>query len=169
MKTEVHELRGIKDLFKNSKLLIALLLIGVLLLLLPLGRGADGGKNAEPAPQFDLSDEEKRIEDALRRVEGVGEVRVLLTLESTIEREYARDTEENSSLTQGGDVRGDVSSRVTNLSGQALNVRSIYPHYRGALVVITGSGAALKLEVTNAVAALTGLSTDKISVVKGNK
>ncbi|MCR4771821.1 MAG: stage III sporulation protein AG [Oscillospiraceae bacterium] len=171
MKTEIHELRGLKELLKNSKLLAAILAGAVLLLVLPRGKsaGAERKDETDTLPQFSLSEEEKRIEDALERMEGVGEVKVLLTLESTAEREYARDVDENSTVSGSGDNRTDRTSKVTNLSGRALNVRSSYPRYRGALVVVSGGGAALRLELTNAVSALTGLSTDKISVVKGNK
>ena len=41
------------------------------------------------------------------------------------------------------------------------------PETGGALIVTEGSGSALKLAVTQAVAALTGLSTDRITVVTG--
>ena len=150
-------------------LLAAILVCTMLLLILPRGRSvsADGKDESDTLPQFSLSDEEKRIEEALKRMEGVEEVKVLLTLESTAEREYARDVDENSSVSGSGESRSDRASKVTNLSGRALNVRSSYPRYRGALVVASGGGASLRLEITNAVAALTGLGTDKISVVKG--
>ena len=44
-----------------------------------------------------------------------------------------------------------------------------YPVYQGAVVVCQGADrASVRLAVTEAVAALTGLSSDKISVVKWN-
>ena len=45
--------------------------------------------------------------------------------------------------------------------------RNICPTYRGALVVCQGGGSAeVRLAVTQAVSALTGLSSDRITVVK---
>ena len=45
--------------------------------------------------------------------------------------------------------------------------RQVYPTYRGALVVCQGGDqAAVKLAVTEAVAALTGLTADCITVAK---
>ena len=42
-----------------------------------------------------------------------------------------------------------------------------YPLYQGAVVVCQGAGkASVRLAVTEAIAALTGLTSDKISVVK---
>ena len=45
--------------------------------------------------------------------------------------------------------------------------RTVYPTYRGALVVCQGGDRAdVKLAVTEAVAALTGLPADRITVVQ---
>ena len=42
-----------------------------------------------------------------------------------------------------------------------------YPQYRGALVVCDGGGSdSVRLQIINAVSALTGLGTDRIAVVK---
>ena len=49
----------------------------------------------------------------------------------------------------------------------AVVTRTVYPTYRGALVVCQGGDRAdVKLAVTEAVAALTGLSADRITVAK---
>ena len=45
--------------------------------------------------------------------------------------------------------------------------RTAYPTYRGALVVCQGGDRAdVKLAVTEAVSALTGLSSDRVTVAK---
>ena len=45
--------------------------------------------------------------------------------------------------------------------------QQLYPVYQGALVVCQGADqAAVRLAVTEAVSALTGLSSDRITVVK---
>ena len=50
---------------------------------------------------------------------------------------------------------------------EALVTRQDYPVYQGAVVVCQGAGSsAVRLAVTEAVAALTGLSTEKIDVYK---
>lgn len=47
-------------------------------------------------------------------------------------------------------------------------VQQVYPTFQGALVVATGGGdPAVRLKLTEAVAALTGLGADKISICKG--
>ncbi len=47
-------------------------------------------------------------------------------------------------------------------------VQQFYPRFQWALVVATGGGdPAVRLKLTEAVAALTGLGADKISICKG--
>ena len=48
---------------------------------------------------------------------------------------------------------------------EAVSVKTIYPEFQGALVVCQGAGnASVKLEVLKAVSAITGLSSDQISI-----
>jgi stage III sporulation protein AG len=45
-------------------------------------------------------------------------------------------------------------------------VKRLYPSFGGAVIVCEGAGNSLvELEITKAVSALTGLSTDKIAVL----
>ena len=104
-------------------------------------------------------------------VSGVGQVRVLLTLDSDGERQLAQDTE----LTYSGDTASpeDYSRKSETVfedggdGDRTVVTRTVYPTYRGALVVCQGGDRAeVKLAVTEAVAALTGLSADRIKVAK---
>lgn len=162
MKSEKNGI--LKQLAGKRLLLAAALFLGVLLLVLP--RGSEEEAPAEESPVFSLAAEEKRIAQALSRIEGAGSVTVVLTLDTSSEREYARNTEGTSRAEDGGS-RAEEKSEVAEVSDSALTVKYAYPRYRGALVIVQGGGSAVKLEVTRAVAALTGLSTDKITVVKG--
>ena len=126
---------------------------------------------SEASPQlrefsFSLETEEKRMEEALSRIEGAGKVTVLLSLEASEEREYARNLDSDRQSDEDS-ARREERSEVARVGENALTVKIAYPRYRGALVVTEGSGSGLKLAVTQAVAALTGLSTDRITVVTG--
>ena len=144
---------------------VLLALCAGLLILLPK-RSA-----SEASPQmrefsFSLEAEEKRMEEALGRIEGAGKVTVLLSLEASEEREYARNMDSDRQSDEDS-ARREERSEVARVGENALTVKIAYPRYRGALVVTEGSGSSLKLAVTQAVAALTGLSTDRITVVTG--
>ena len=70
---------------------------------------------------------------------------------------------------KGTVVREAETGRVlADLSGdEPVVVRNVSPAYRGALVVCTGGGnAEVKLAVTQAVTALTGLSADRVTVAQ---
>ena len=149
-----------------KKAIWILLALGAGLLLLLPRASAPSSPAGEDAFRFSLEEEEKRIEAALSRIEGAGKVTVVLTLEASEEREYARNTDSDRQNESDRD-RSEERSEVARVGDAALTVRIAYPRYRGALIVTEGSGSGLKLAVTQAVAALTGLSTDRITVVTG--
>ncbi len=147
-------------------LILGALVLGIVLLLLPRG----GGSAESPAgtePPFTLEAEEARIAKALGQIAGAGRVTVILTLDTGLQREYARNTEDSRQSGGSGDSRVQSKSEVARDRDEALTVQYAYPRYRGALVIVQGDGSALKLEITQAVAALTGLGADRITVVRG--
>ncbi len=157
-------------LFDRYKFVLLVLLAGVVLLLLPTGEGGVSDP-AEAAPQsstVQVEDLERRLEEALSKVDGAGEVTVLLTVKSSARQVLAQDGE----TTQRGDA---VESSLTTVvvsrgSGaqEAVPLQQISPQYQGALVVCSGGGdPSVKLRIVEAVSALTGLGADKISVCKG--
>lgn len=159
---------NLKERLKGKNLwLIPALILGVLLLLWPK-RNADAPAAEQRTVDFSLEAEEKRIAAALSRIEGAGEVTVVLTVDRSEEREYARNTDSDSQTETDGS-RIEARSEIAEVGDGALTVKLTYPRYRGALVVMEGDGSALRLAVTQAVSALTGLGTDKITVVRGGR
>jgi stage III sporulation protein AG len=117
------ETGGFLGLITGKKgLLLAALGLGVLLLLLP--RGGTGTKDAAPAtePPFSLEAEEARIAKALSRIAGAGQVTVILTLDTGLHREYARNTEDSRQTTGGGESRTQAKSEVARSQDEALTV-----------------------------------------------
>ena len=156
----------LKERLRGKKLwLIPALILGILLLLWP-GRNESTQMPTQQGVEFSLETEEKRIAAALSRIEGAGNVTVVLTMDRSEEREYARNTDSDSQTETDGS-RTEARSEIAEVGDGALTVKLTYPRYRGALVVMEGDGSALRLAVTQAVSALTGLSTDKITVVRG--
>ena len=158
MKTE-----GAKKLWERYKYIALVALAGIILLALPTGE--QRVEEQETAPATILLQQE--MEQILSAINGVGQVKVLLTVDSDGERQLARDTEVRSS----GGTAEEYSSSTVLLDGEVgdepLVVRTLYPTYRGALVVCTGGGdPKVRLTVTEAVTALTGLSADRVTVAK---
>lgn len=141
------------------------LFFGVLLMLLPKcekNREDASGKveDSQPATPvstaFSIAEEETRLETALRRIEGIGEVEVLLSLKSTGGRALAADESGTLVLSEGAGAETVVELYETS------------PEYLGAVVICSGANKAdVALAVTRAVQAYTGLGSDKITVIKG--
>ena len=156
---------NIGNLWKKYKYVGLVVLAGILLMLLP-GKKSDA-QTQEGGGSFSLEDTERRMEELLGRMDGVGRVQVMLTLKTGPTLQLAQDMDleqEEGSLRQR-------SQPVTVNRGsgwqEALVTRQDYPVYQGAVVVCQGAGSsAVRLAVTEAVAALTGLSTEKITVVQ---
>jgi stage III sporulation protein AG len=142
---------------------LAVLTVGCLLLLIPTGAKADTQREEKTKEPFDLERFEGRLEEALSRIEGAGETKVVLSLDSGERQVLAQDREQTNSgasvqtVTVGGGSERSV-----------VPVQTMAPEFRGALVVSPGAGdAAVRLALTRAVSVLTGLGSDCICVTTG--
>ena len=156
--------------WKKYRLVALILLLGLVLMLLPTGNDKEETTGqTQTAEMFSLEDTERRMEEILSRINGAGKLQVMLTLKSGARLYLAEDTEEAAE--EGSVERKKETVTVNRGSGyeDVVVTQQIYPAYQGAVVVCQGGDkAAVRLAITEAVAALTGLSSDKISVVKWN-
>lgn len=162
---------GVRKIWDRYKYVVLVVLAGVGLLLWPGGSSHSLPGKTEGTEPAELQDLRTEMEEILRTMSGVGEVRVLLTVDSDGQRQLAQDTE----LRYSGDTAApqDYSRRSETVlagggsGGEVVVVRTMAPTYRGALVVCQGGGRAeVQLAVTQAVSALTGLPTDRITVAE---
>lgn len=153
------------------KYVVFVMLIGLALLMLP-----DTKVDSEVQTQllsvgeedFSVEALEEKLEETLARIDGAGEVRVMLTVQSGMKRVLAQ----NRSMEQEGDsVQQEIENVVISAGSgvqETVLIQQIYPQFQGALVVASGGeDPTVKLKLTEAVAALTGLGADKISICKG--
>ena len=150
------------DQYKYVLLVVA---IGVFLMVLP-----DGRAQKETAPEVEHVLQEtsisKDLEGILSQIQGVGKVKVLITEAAGPETIYQTDTDETTSA-------DTVTSRVETVlvggsSTQNGLVRTVTPPvYLGAIVVCQGGDLpGVKYSVVQAVAAVTGIGADHITVLK---
>ena len=159
--------KGVAKRWEKYKIAVFVMLMGVVLLLWPSGSGSTGkSSSAESVPLAEERALQQEMEEILSVMEGVGQVRVLLTVERAAESQLAQDGE----LAYSGSVQApeDYSRRwETVLDEGPIVTGQTAPTYRGALVVCQGGGQpAVRLAVTEAVTALTGLSADRVTVAK---
>lgn len=160
----------LRALWEKGKFALLVLGLGVLLLLWPSGEGKTEVSSSEPTAEETAAAQQKEMERILSRIEGTGELHLMLTLESDGQRTLAENAEESA----GGSAEAPESQSrretvILSVSGgeEVVVTRRESPVYRGALVVCQGADRAeVKLAVTRAVAALTGLGADRITVVK---
>lgn len=161
-----EKLKGAGKRWERYKYAALAAVLGITLLALPSGKAAPETKTAPV-----LTALEEEMEEILAEIQGVGQVKVLLSVESDGERELARDTEVRySGSSDAPEDYSRTSSTVLlekDAGDESLVVRTVYPTYRGALVVCTGGDRAdVRLTVTKAVMALTGLTSDRVTVAK---
>ena len=155
------------EVLSRYKYALLVAALGVALLLWPGREAAEGERVQTSAGGSQLADVERALEEILGKINGVGQVEVMLTLQSGSELVLAQD----ATLRYSGSAQApDDYQRSTDTvqdSGGVVVTREICPQFRGALVVCDGGGNdAVRLQVVEAVSALTGLGSDRIAVVK---
>jgi len=165
--------KGVRKIWNRYKYAALVALIGAGLLLWPgLAKGREAASRSGSAPSTqDSQDIQREMEEILSAMSGVGQVKVMLTVDSDGERQLAQDTQLSYSGATAAPEDYSRKSETVLVDGSAgdetVVVRRTYPTYRGALVVCQGGGSAeVRLAVTEAVAALTGLSADRVTVAK---
>ena len=154
---------------KKYKYVLLTALLGVLLLLLPQNEKAADSGSATPsaAENFDREALQNEMETILSSLNGVGKLSLMLTVEGGGAYELAQD--ETASLKARGDEVDEQTRKTETVvlgggtSAEVVVTHSRYPRF----VCECGDHADVQLRVTQAVSALTGLSSERISVVKG--
>lgn len=163
MKAGVEKLRAWLGKYKLALLVLAL---GMVLLAWPTGteRSADRSPAYEQESAFDPQAVEQKLERVLAKIEGAGEVTVALTVSDGVERRYAVD----ESRKDGEEQTQTVIISTGTGTQQAVSVGEHWPDFQGAVVVCQGGDdPEVRLLVTRAVCALTGLGADRVTVCKG--
>lgn len=167
-----------RTLWDRYKFVLLVVLIGVILLVWPTGKRESKSEQAQAAALQTSSETEdsnadttSQMEGILSKISGVGELHLMLTVDDSSQLQLAQNTELSYSGETAAPDDYSRKSETVVLSGDSGESTVVtgksYPVYRGALVVCTGgNNAEVRLAVTQAVAALTGLSSERITVVK---
>ena len=155
-------------LLDKYKYVLLVILAGIVLLLWPSGEREQPEPASDSAPEdFDLAALEEKLSQALSQVEGAGKVTVTLTVKSGMEQVPL--TDRSTSVSERGNSVEEKTVVISTGSGQETVVRMQRgPVFQGAVVVCQGGDRAeVRLLMTQAVASLTGLGADRITVCKG--
>lgn len=177
--------------------LLIFFLVGVLLLVIALPAGTkekekDSGRNEiggeeEVGTQAEEQDYarylERRLEETLSQLDGAGNVRVMVTLQSSAQKIVEKDTQgERDAITeedsQGGRRTSENTSHqettvyegVGEKSQEPYVSKELTPRVEGVVVLAEGGENALvKRNITEAIQALFGIDTHKIRIMKKNE
>lgn len=154
------------ELWKKYKFVLLVVLVGVILMFLPVSsrtKETAAGDSQTLQEAFDLEAVEQRMEEVLGKIDGVGKLRLMLTLQSGTRLTLAEDTQRDQERTQ----RETVTLNRGSGNQEIVVTNRYYPVYQGAVVVCQGAdSSAVRLAVTETVQALTGLPSDRIMVAK---
>ena len=147
----------VKASMGRYRLVWLVILAGLILLLLPTGEkeGEAREETEQTQSAFDLAATEARLE-----------VTVVLTVANGPRQILAENVDRDGS--QGEEKTETVVLSRGSGSQETVTVQEIYPRYQGALLVCAGGDdPTVRLQLTEAMSALTGLGADKISISQG--
>ena len=118
--------------------------------------------------EFETEQLEGRLEEALSQMDGVGQAHVVLTLRSGPGQVLAQDVRQSAGSEQSESTQTTVVLSRGSGVEEPIVLQQLSPQFQGALVVCSGGDdPSVRLRVVEAVAAVTGLGADQISVSKG--
>ena len=158
--------RIIKEIGKYKYVAIVIL-VGVALMLIP-GKGtAETEQTQKTEPQQLENTVEDRLEQILCEIKGAGKAKVMLTVARGEQTVYQTDSDYVQGETNTDTRTQTVVITDSDRAETGLIHQKNPPKYMGAIVLIQGADdPVVKLAVVNAVSNVTGLGTDKISVLK---
>lgn len=156
----------LKSIWGKYKYAIVVLAVGLVLMLWP-GSGQKEVTQETSADTVPAADMQRDLEQILSQIQGVGRVKLLLTQQQGPETIYQQD-EDISNSTDSQSTRRDTIVITDQSRKESGLVRQVNPPvYLGAVVVCQGGDQPqVRLAVVEAVCAATGLTADKVTVLK---
>lgn len=175
-------LKDIKNSFKRFtdsdnkiRIIVIIGIIGIVLIALSGVSTPSSSKHEQSSVQAQDTEQTElyrqqvktELEDILKKIDGVGECSVMLSVEGTSEYIYAQNIDKTQDYSSNGSNEKYQSEivMIDNGSKQALVKKIIRPKITGVIVVCQGGGnISVKERVIKAVSAALDLSYGKICV-----
>ncbi len=155
----------VKELFGKYKYVLLILAVGILLMSLPEGQTQHKSTEA-PAAAVPATKAEE-LEEILGQISGVGKVRVMLTEAESARTVYQTDEDSSRASDSENKRLQTVIVSGTDREEHGLIQGIIPPVYLGAIIVCQGGDSpTVKFSIVEAVSNVTGISSDRITVLK---
>lgn len=158
------DISKIREKIKSSpKIITYITIVVICIALLLIMNSSFEESSAEEEDALTLGDTaykdqlEKELESIISKIEGVGKVTVMLTVESTYSYEYVKDYSDDETETV---IVGNKEALISKISN---------PTVSGVLVVCSGGdSASVKEKIINAVATVLDIPLNRVYVAKYN-
>lgn len=159
--------RKIVEIFTKYKYVIIILAIGIILMLLPSSKMDAQEKSVISDDTDNILSVEEQLSQILSSVKGAGKVQVMLSIAYGEEIFYQTNDSYSADSERISDSKNTVTITGSDRNQSGL-IRQVNPAvYSGAIVVCQGAdNPTVRLAIMEAVSKVTGLKTDKISVLK---
>ena len=163
-------LKNLSNFLLKYKYLFVIFVIGLLLMTIPSGKTNSSESNTEPHYEIEsVAETENKLSQILSKVAGAGEVMIMLTIEKGEEICYQTDDNIDEGETKSSSKHDTITVTDSDRNQSGLIKQIIPARYQGAVVVCNGADdPAVRLAIVDAVSKLTGLGSNKISVLKMN-
>lgn len=151
------------SIIKEYKYAAIILAVGLILMILPSKKTTSAPSTQQEKEVATTQPLQDSLSSILSSMEGAGKVKVLLTQSQGERTIYQTDVQEGEN---------DIKESTVIISGtgkeqMGLVKQTLAPKYLGAVVLCQGAdNASVRLAIVEAVSSATGLSTDKITVLK---
>lgn len=158
------DISKIKEKLKSSpKLVMYITIVVICLAILLIMNTSESGEVKSDNSVLSVDDNEfkiqleKDLENVISKIEGVGKVTVMLTVESTYSYEYVKDDSKDETKTV---IIGNKEALISKISN---------PIISGVLVVCSGGDSIIvKEKVINAVSTVLDIPLNRVYVAKYN-
>ncbi len=153
--------------YANNKSLYIIIIIGVVFML--LAPGGQSNKSDTKTHIYDAYSDEARLENILSKINGAGQVHVMITYHGTTSYDVAFESKQSNSQTDKGTVKSLESSVITS-GGTPMVKGELYPKAKGVVIIAQGAkSASVRKAITDAASAALDIAACKICVLEGKE
>lgn len=152
---------------KKYKYVILIVVIGIILMVIPTQTGSEEKTTTvENTAKTIQENPAKELSDILSQIKGVGKVKVYLTTQEGEKTVYQTNTDHSGGESNASRMETVIiSDKNRNETGMVVQINP--PVYRGVIIVCQGGDdPVVQYAVISAVSKVTGLGSNRISVLK---
>ena len=158
--------KRMQELFDRYKFVLLIIAVGIFLMVFPSSQEPQVSQPTNPVQTIE-STVATQLEEILTQISGVGRVKVMLSESARAETVF--QTDEDQSLSSDSESNHSKTVIITNSEREEEGlIKTVTPPtYLGAIVVCQGGDSPIiRLQIVQAVANVTGISSDRITVLK---